>query len=379
MSVGRYVVTPHGPGSPRLRRRPAVRPPHRGRCRGRRAARRPGRRSGVEAACRTSSASGPGPNRRRRRLPLPAGLAHRLWAHADWPRARPVARRRRGRPRHELRRAPEPPAAGRVGVRLLVPRQPRTGAPAVRRAGAVLRRAAAGARASTPSSAATADQVRELLGTERVEVVHLGPLPSRRSPALPATRRGPARRPAVRPRHRHDRAAQEPARARRGVRQPRPSLDGAGSSSPARPATTRRPSTRPLAAPRRRRPRRACIVRGRSTTRPRRGCSTTPPSLAYPSLDEGFGFPILEAQTAGRRSSATRAGSIPEVAGDGAELVAAGDPMRSPARSSASSSDDDRRRALVAAGHRQRRPVLVDARPPSTSSGCTPPPRERRA
>jgi glycosyltransferase involved in cell wall biosynthesis len=43
-------------------------------------------------------------------------------------------------------------------------------------------------------------------------------------------------------------------------------------------------------------------------------------ALAYPSLDEGFGFPILEAQRAGTPVVASSAGSIPEVAGSGALL-----------------------------------------------------------
>jgi glycosyltransferase involved in cell wall biosynthesis len=43
--------------------------------------------------------------------------------------------------------------------------------------------------------------------------------------------------------------------------------------------------------------------------------------LAYPSIYEGFGFPLLEAWTAGVPVVAARAGSIPEVAGDAALLV----------------------------------------------------------
>ncbi len=43
--------------------------------------------------------------------------------------------------------------------------------------------------------------------------------------------------------------------------------------------------------------------------------------LAYPSIYEGFGFPLLEAMTAGVPVVAARAGSIPEVAGDAAILV----------------------------------------------------------
>lgn len=43
--------------------------------------------------------------------------------------------------------------------------------------------------------------------------------------------------------------------------------------------------------------------------------------LAYPSLDEGFGFPLLEAQAAGTPVVASDAGAISEIAGDGVALV----------------------------------------------------------
>jgi glycosyltransferase involved in cell wall biosynthesis len=47
--------------------------------------------------------------------------------------------------------------------------------------------------------------------------------------------------------------------------------------------------------------------------------------LAYPSLDEGFGFPLLDAMQVGVPVVASDAGSIPEVAGDAALLGPAGD------------------------------------------------------
>jgi len=47
--------------------------------------------------------------------------------------------------------------------------------------------------------------------------------------------------------------------------------------------------------------------------------------LAYPSLYEGFGFPPLQAMRAGVPVVATRAGSLPEVLGDAALMVDAGD------------------------------------------------------
>jgi glycosyltransferase involved in cell wall biosynthesis len=43
--------------------------------------------------------------------------------------------------------------------------------------------------------------------------------------------------------------------------------------------------------------------------------------LAYPSISEGFGFPVLEAMVAGTPVVAGAAGSIPEIAGNAARLV----------------------------------------------------------
>lgn len=48
-------------------------------------------------------------------------------------------------------------------------------------------------------------------------------------------------------------------------------------------------------------------------------------AYAFPSVYEGFGLPPIEAMSAGVPVVATRAGSLPEVCGDGADLVAVGD------------------------------------------------------
>src|ERR1700737_5297151 len=50
-----------------------------------------------------------------------------------------------------------------------------------------------------------------------------------------------------------------------------------------------------------------------------------PHAVLFPSLDEGFGLPVLEAFAAGTPVVASNAGAIPEVAGDAALLGAPGD------------------------------------------------------
>jgi glycosyltransferase involved in cell wall biosynthesis len=73
--------------------------------------------------------------------------------------------------------------------------------------------------------------------------------------------------------------------------------------------------------------------------------------LAYPSLDEGFGHPPLEAMRAGVPVVAARAGALPEILGNAALLV---DPSSSTALADAlhaAVSDDATRARLIAAGH----------------------------
>lgn len=74
--------------------------------------------------------------------------------------------------------------------------------------------------------------------------------------------------------------------------------------------------------------------------------------LAFPSLYEGFGLPPLEAMQAGVPVVATDAGAVPEVVGDAAEVVPAGDPDALAEALGRVLDDDARRAELVAAGHR---------------------------
>ena len=168
-----------------------------------------------------------------RRLPIPAALAHRHVGSLAPTHASTVSlRRRRPGPRHELRRATEPAAAGRVGLRLLVPRPsaPRRPGRRPRRRRAAPSRVAAGAYVHASSQASASR--RPATARHR---------PGRRRSTSPRCRSAPPARPSRRsPGCRPDRfvvaiGTQERRknlpRLVRGVRSP-PSADGvdAGSS-----------------------------------------------------------------------------------------------------------------------------------------------------
>jgi glycosyltransferase involved in cell wall biosynthesis len=72
--------------------------------------------------------------------------------------------------------------------------------------------------------------------------------------------------------------------------------------------------------------------------------------FAYPSVYEGFGFPPLEAMAAGVPVVATRAGALPEVLGNGADLVPVGDSSALASALSRILDDDARVRDLVQRG-----------------------------
>ncbi len=77
--------------------------------------------------------------------------------------------------------------------------------------------------------------------------------------------------------------------------------------------------------------------------------------LAYPSLDEGFGLPPLEAMAEGVPVVATAAGSIPEVVGEAALLVPVGDEEALAGELLRLLGDEELRDEMVARGHARAR------------------------
>lgn len=84
-------------------------------------------------------------------------------------------------------------------------------------------------------------------------------------------------------------------------------------------------------------------------------------ALAFPSRDEGFGFPVLEAMSVGVPVVATDVGGIPEVAGGAALLVPAEDPGALAAALRRAVGDDAERRRMVNAGHARAARFTWDA------------------
>ena len=75
--------------------------------------------------------------------------------------------------------------------------------------------------------------------------------------------------------------------------------------------------------------------------------------LAYPSLDEGFGFPLLDAMQVGVPVAASNRGSIPEVCGSAGLLCEPDDPVALAGNLVKAVFDTDTRARLVAAGSAQ--------------------------
>lgn len=271
-----------------------------------------------------------------RRLPFPAFLAMNCWSHIDFPRADRYLE----------------PAQIVHGMNYVVPpvrvprvvsvydtwalRHPTSSSTAVNRAMAVLRRNITAGAVVHTSSRATANEMSEIFPRAMVRVVHLG---SPSSPIIVDENADDGLRPhpelsdakpyvfavgTVERRKNYPRLIEAFA----ATRAARSGLDLviAGSHGddidPVRDVTARLdPAMRSRVH-----------LLGRVSDRDLDGLYRNATMVAYPSLDEGFGFPILEAMSHGVPVMGSNRGSIPEIAGDAAVLV---DPLDTSALSSA--------------------------------------------
>ena len=284
-----------------------------------------------------------------RKLPLPAAVAQRLWSLADLPR---LDHWLDGTDLVHGTNYVVPPTRKPAVVSVYdcwFLRNPAEASSDVRRAGEVLRRRVRAGAVVHASSRATADVVREVLGAACVEVVHLGPLgvPTAPSTRPPGWLDGLADRPFVLALGTVERRKNLPALvaafAAAGL-DPDTALVIAGAPGDDSDALDGAVDALAPAA------RRQVLRPGPVDAVTKSWLLHHARVLAYPSLDEGFGFPLLEAQAVGLPIVATLAGSIPEVAGAGAELVPVGDRDALGAALAVVVDDEDRRRDLVAAG-----------------------------
>jgi glycosyltransferase involved in cell wall biosynthesis len=290
------------------------------------------------------------PDATTRRLPLPAALAHRLWGRIDHPRVD----RWLGGPEliHGTNYVVPPSRLPRlVSVYdcwfLLHPDQAH---PAVVRAGAVLERALATGAVVHCSSAATAAAIGRLFPGIESHTVHLGalalPPPADRCP-IPELD-GPEFVVSVATLERRKNLPRlVSAFGLLAAERPELRLVLAGGDGDDRAAIDRAiDQLHPHAGSR-------VLLTGFVDDGTRSWLVHHARVVAYPSLDEGFGFPLLDAMHARVPIVASSAGSIPELTGDAALLVPAADHVAFAEALRQALDDDALRARMVAAGTAQ--------------------------
>lgn len=297
------------------------------------------------------------PADRHRKLPLPGIVASHVWSRFDHPRAD-----------RWLSGADVLHGTNYVAPPTRIPTivsvydcwflaHPEQASPMIRRAAHNLHRAVARGAWVHTSSEATADRARMLLETDRVVAIHLGPPPADTSPTnhapdrpVPGAVSRLARRPFVLAIGTEERRKDLPLLLRAFDLLAASSGDvalvlagTAGDDSPGVDAAMRELSVSA----------RDLVHRlGVIDDDTKRWLLRHAAVLAYPSLDEGFGFPILEAQAAGTPVVASDVGSVPEVAGAGAVLVAGRSPEAFAEALRSVVTGETGRLGLIEAGHR---------------------------
>ena len=263
-----------------------------------------------------------------RRLPIPAAWAHQLWMHRS-----PSLDRLLGRPDivHGTNYVVPPTRCPQlVSVYdCWFLEHPDDVSNDVARAARLLRRAVDRGAHVVTCSAATSAQARTLLNTDRVHTVLLGPPPGRAVDKRRDTHRGESNgnwptelsalavdSPFILSLGTVERRKNIPQTVRAFARvadeHPTVNLVIAGASGNDQAAVDRAIHQLPDAVQLR-------VIRlGSVGNALKSRLLANASALAYPSLDEGFGFPLLEAQQAGLPVVASTAGSIPEVAGSAA-------------------------------------------------------------
>ncbi len=286
-----------------------------------------------------------------RRLPIPAAVALRIWAHRSPPLDRLL-----GHPDvvHGTNYVVPPARCARLVTvyDCWFLDHPGDALPDVRRAAAVLRRAVADGAHVVTSSDATSRRVRELLGTDRVRTILLGPPrvdPATTEPEAPSGLPDLTSAPFILAVGTLERRKNMPtlvaAFGRLAREHPNVKLVMAGAVGNDADAVNRSIARlEPAIAER-------VIRTGPVDDHTKRWLLQHARALAYPSLDEGFGFPILEAQLLGTPVVASTAGSIPQIAGAAALLSPAHDPEALAANLYWIVSNDEMYAKLVRRGH----------------------------
>ncbi|NNE12661.1 MAG: glycosyltransferase family 4 protein [Ilumatobacter sp.] len=284
-----------------------------------------------------------------RRLPVPGIVASQVWSRWD----RPSGDRWLGSADVVHGTNYVAPPSGRPTVVSVYDcwflRHPELATPIVRRAGATLRRRVAAGAWVHASSEATAVHVRDLLGTDRVETVHLGVPASASSEETEALPHHLVGAPFVVAIGTEERRKDLPTLVAAFEQ-----LAGAEhelllvlAGAPGDQSASLDDAISRLPASIRARVHRLGVVDEPSKRWLLRHASV----LAYPSLDEGFGFPILEAQAAGTPVVASDVGAVAEIAGDGARLVRDRSTGTFADELSRAVHDTALRLSLIAAGH----------------------------